>query len=67
MDPITNARNEYEAAKAAHDTARATMVARTKASGQHFHNRAELKAVDRLHKAMAAKGQALYQLQHAAA
>lgn len=67
MDPITAARTEYEAAKAAHNTARAAMVARTKASGTYRHDAAELKAVDALHKLSSKKFQAWWQLSHAAA
>jgi hypothetical protein len=67
MDPITAARNEYDAAKAAHDSARAAMVARTKTSGTYRHNPAELKAVDALHKVSSKKYQVWWQLSHAAA
>lgn len=60
MDPITAARIDYDAAKAAHDTARAAMVARTKASGTYRHDPAEWKAVDALHKTLHKAAQAYH-------
>lgn len=67
MDPVTAARTAYETAKAEWQAARSAMLAHTKASGQHFHDRAELKAVDALHKAMGRTYTAWWQLSQAAA